>query len=57
METTMNMPGGAEWLLVSFMMLFAWGIPIAFAIWLFITLNAIRQDVAAIRRRLEAPRE
>ena len=57
METTMNMPGGAEWLLVSFMMLFAWGIPIAFAIWLFITLNAILQDVAAIRRILEAPLE
>ncbi|MCC6490194.1 MAG: hypothetical protein IT364_22100 [Candidatus Hydrogenedentes bacterium] len=49
--------GGVEWLVIMFVMLLTWGIPIAFAIWLIITLNAIRQDLAVIRRRLEAPRE
>jgi len=52
-----NMPGGAEWLIMLPVVLLTWAIPIAFAIWLIITLSAIRQDVAAIRRRLEAPRE
>lgn len=56
-EAMTNMPGGVEWLFLVFVMLLTWAIPIAFAIWLIITLNGIRQDVAAIRRRLEAPRE
>ncbi|MCC6694795.1 MAG: hypothetical protein IT365_04095 [Candidatus Hydrogenedentes bacterium] len=57
MEAMIDMPGGVEWLIIVFVGLLTWVIPITFAIWLIITLNAIRQDLAAIRKRLEAPRE
>jgi len=51
----MGMPGGMEWIILLLMMVFGWGIPIAIVVWLIITLNGIRRDVAAIRQRLEAP--
>lgn len=50
-------PGGAEIVIMLFMMLFVWGIPIAIAIWFIITINGIRRDIAAIRQRLEVSQQ
>ncbi len=57
MEAMMTGPGGMEWVMVLIVGLFAWGIPIAVVVWLIITLNGIRRDVAAIRQRLEASQQ
>jgi SNF family Na+-dependent transporter len=47
-------PGGTEFVIMLFMVVFVWGIPIAIVVWLIMTLQGIRRDVAAIRKRLEA---
>lgn len=52
MESLMG-PGVIQLVIMLFMMVFAWGIPLAIVIWLIITLLGIRRDVAAIRIRLE----
>lgn len=54
MSPQIGAPGMTELVIMLFMMVFVWGIPIAIVVWLIITLRAIRQDIAAIRERLEA---
>jgi hypothetical protein len=54
MQPSIAAPGMAELVIMLFMMVFVWGIPIAIVVWLIITLRAIRQDIAAIRERLES---
>ncbi len=54
MSPQIGAPGGMELIIMLFMVVFVWGIPIAIVIWLIITLQGIRRDVAAIRKRLEA---
>ncbi len=54
MSPQIGAPGGMEIVIILFMMVFAWGIPIAIVIWLIITLQGIRRDIPAIRKRLEA---
>jgi hypothetical protein len=54
MQPSIGTLGMAELVIMLFMLVFVWGIPIAIVVWLIITLRGIRQDVAAIRERLEA---
>ncbi|MCL4691519.1 MAG: hypothetical protein KJ060_03300 [Candidatus Hydrogenedentes bacterium] len=57
MSPQIGAPGMTELVIMLFMLVFVWGIPIAIVIWLIITLQGIRRDVAAIRRRLETRQE
>jgi hypothetical protein len=54
MSPQIGAPGMTEFVIMLLMMVFVWGIPIAIVVWLIITLRAIRQDIAAIRERLES---
>jgi hypothetical protein len=54
MQPSIGAPGMAELVIILFMLVFVWGIPIAIVVWLIITLRGIRHDIAAIRERLEA---
>lgn len=45
--------GFGEFLIVSFMALIKYGIPIAFAIWIILTLRRIRSDHEIFRNKLD----